>query len=686
MQPVIHILDKDTVNLIAAGEVIERPVSVVKELVENSIDAGSTALTIEIRDGGTTLVRVTDNGIGISKEQIRNAFLSHATSKIRSADDLKSVQSLGFRGEALSTIAAVAQVEMITRCEEEPIGCCYTINGGEEQKLEELGAPLGTTFFVRNLFYNTPARKKFLKSSATEGIYITELVERLALSHPEISFKLIVNGQTKLVTNGNSSLKDLIYAIYGREFTSNLIEVRSENDFMKVSGYIGKPMINRGNRSLENYFVNGRYVKNRALTRAIEDGYKSYLMQHRFPFVVLSIDPDPLFVDVNVHPTKSEVRITREEEVYRFLYYTVVNALSGREFIPEVNLAKEDRQEEKQNATGPENRAPEPFEVIRREQVKELGEYQARFPEPKAVSGTSGKSSVPERSSGSQVQSFTTPTEKSLTDRSVPVAEVQVRERPFAVQDNNVETTSEEPEKKAFPVEESVSETTEKTDSLSSKATVEYHQGTLMEENLIPEEKTIRFKIVGQVFDTYWIFEYGKEMFMMDQHAAHEKVLFERNMEAFRKYGMIASQKISPPVILSLSDREQAALKKLSADFERMGYEIEEFGGNEFAVRGIPLSIPDIDPLDLVREILDSVLDDVEKLSGSDMFYDRVATMSCKAAVKGDNVLSVPEAEALIRDLMALENPYMCPHGRPTLIRFTRSDLDKKFKRIIDKD
>lgn len=601
----IEVLDQQTIDKIAAGEVVERPSSIVKELVENSIDAGATAVTVEITDGGKKLIRITDNGGGMDKSQVPLAFLRHATSKIRKVEDLQHIVSLGFRGEALSSIAAVAQVEMITKTPVALSGVRYVINGGVEESLEDMGAPDGTTFLVRNLFYNTPARSKFLKSDATEGNYISTLMEQLALSHPEISFKYIQNKQVKLHTSGNYSVKDVIYNIYGKEITRSLIQVSYKNDFMSMEGFVGKPEISRGNRSFENYCINGRYVKNSIISRGIEDAYKGFLMQHKFPFVVLHIQMEGNDLDVNVHPSKMEVRFARGMEVYDAVYQTVHQALTTREMIPDVPFGKEEKQEHEKPVSPvvrPED-IPEPFEKTRR--------------------------------------------------------------APFTREEENLftGTLSQREEKERKDQKEQVKEEHEEYKMLLSPASRSRH------------------KLIGQLFDTYWLVQFEDRFFIIDQHAAHEKIYYERFVKAFREQ-TIQSQYLSPPLVVSLNLQEEQLLKANEQYFRDFGFEIEPFGGKEYCISAVPINLYGLTEEGVFLEMLDQLSTDQDK-DPMGVFASRLATMACKAAVKGNHQMSVEEADSLIDELLTLDNPYHCPHGRPVIISMTKTELEKKFKRIV---
>ena len=632
----ITILDQNTINKIAAGEVIERPASVVKELLENAIDAKATAVTVEIRDGGTSMIRVTDNGSGIPKDQISLAFLRHATSKIRAVEDLFTISSLGFRGEALASIAAVSQVELITKTNGSLTGFRYEIEGGAEKGLEEVGAPDGTTFIARNLFYNTPVRRKFLKSPATEGAYVADLVEKIALSHPDISLRFIQNNQNKLYTSGNHSLKDLVYTIYGREVAGNLLEVQGQEGEIRISGFAGKPLIGRGNRNYENYFINGRYIKSNIISKAIEDAYKPYLMQHKYPFTLLHFDIDQDFIDVNVHPTKMELRFKDGDLVYRAVFDAVSKALAYRELIPQVSLEKEKEEPKSEEKTGEKTVRkphPEPFEYQRRRALEETV-----------------KRELPE-------------TEKPLERReSEPVL---LREEP-AARLYGAKAALEIP-KPQIPKPES-----------QKPAPV---QMDLFEEKFLDPASRKRHRLIGQVFGTYWMVEYDGQLIIIDQHAAHEKVLYEKTMDAL-KTRRFDTQMISPPLILTLNTNEALLLEQYMDSFTHLGFEIEPFGGNEFAVRGVPSNLLSIAKKELLMEMIDNLSQ--EGLAGEpDLICERVASMSCKAAVKGNHVMSQAEADALIDQLLKLKNPYHCPHGRPVMVSMTKYELEKKFKRIV---
>ena len=641
----IAVLDQQTIDKIAAGEVVERPSSIVKELVENAIDAGATAVTVEITDGGKKMIRITDNGGGMERDQVPLAFLRHATSKIEKVEDLEHIASLGFRGEALSSIAAVAQVELITKTPSALSGVRYVINGGVQESLEDMGAPEGTTFLVRNLFYNTPARSKFLKSDTTEGNYVSTLMEQLALSHPEISFKYIQNKQVKLHTSGNYNVKDVIYNIYGRDITKALLEVSYENDFMKIEGFVGKPEISRGNRTFENYYINGRFVKNRIIAKGIEDAYKGFLMQHKFPFVSLHIQMEGNDLDVNVHPSKMEVRFARGTEVYDAVYETVHKALTTREMIQTVPFEKEEPVKKQSSVVKPGD-IPEPFETRRR---AEIPEYR-----PQTVN------------TASRVSEHT-----AFPRGTVTMAEQAVREQQI-YQTRDPLTKAEE---QLF--EGTLSDKKNEEQPVFS----ETNQLELFEEKLLAPESRSRHQLIGQIFDTYWLVQFEDKFFIIDQHAAHEKVYYERFVKRFREQ-TVESQYLSPPLIVSLNLQEEALLKANRKYFEDFGFEIEPFGGKEYCINAVPANLYGLTEEELFLEMLDNLASEKDK-DPLGIFASRLATMACKAAVKGNHRMSDREANALIDELLTLENPYHCPHGRPTIISMTKTELEKKFKRIV---
>lgn len=647
--PNIAILNQETIDKIAAGEVVERPCSVVKELVENAIDAGSTAITVEIKEGGISFIRITDNGCGIERDQVAVAFYRHSTSKIRSAEDLLTVKSLGFRGEALSSISAVARVELITKTYDELTGTRYVIEGSKELSNEEIGAPDGTTFIVKDLFYNVPARRKFLKTAQTEGSYISDMVEKLALSHPDISFKFINNNQTKLHTSGNGNRKDIIYHIFGREISSSLLEVKHECGYFKVEGFIGKPVITRGNRNYENYFINGRYVKSNILSRAIEEAYKSFLMQHQYPFTVLYFT---FFseLDVNVHPTKMELRFDNNNEIYVELCDTIYAILSHKEMIPEVPV--DSTPAPKKIVHEYKEPIPEPFEKRR---INEVRAAESRSVYGQSVTATVKSSTVKGPAVNEPLTENTLNQQKAKTSASTPVVHTG-----NSVEPKPETSTAYEPAQVVTGTQQTLGD---------------------YDKVFLTESSKKQFSIIGQLFKTYWLIEFEDKLYIIDQHAAHEKVLYEKTMARLANKDF-TSQRISPPIVMTLDARECEMLEKYRPQIEQFGYEVEHFGGKEYMISAIPDNLFNIDMKDLFIEMLD----DFSNATGRqtpDIITEKVASMSCKAAVKGNDKLTLPEINKLIDELLSLDNPYNCPHGRPTIISMSKYEIEKKFKRIV---
>ena len=660
----IQVLDQITIDKIAAGEVIERPASIIKELVENAIDAGASAVTVEIKEGGISFIRITDNGCGIPKGEVPLAFLRHSTSKIRSVDDLSTVASLGFRGEALSSIAAIAQVELITKTKDEVTGTRYRIEGGAEKAIEDTGAPDGTTFLVHQIFYNTPARRKFLKTPMTEASHVSELMTRLALSHPEVSIQFINNGQEKLHTSGNGKLKDIVYHVFGRDIANNLLETNERIDGIQVQGFIGKPIISRGNRNYENYFINGRYVKSNIIAKAIEDAYKDFTMQHKYPFTVLHFTMDGTDLDVNVHPTKMELRFSNQQGVYNFVYNALKQTLSEPELIPRVELPEakevpvkaekivERKQEQPMTPVREERKTP----VIEEEKnldyfMKKMRERVTAYhqqalevkptPQPSVVQESVNYEALP----ASQPVAVNEPAPEQLTVAKEPMSEQAVATR----------------EKKSVVIEK---------------------QLDFFEEKLLTKKAVQEYKIIGQLFETYWLVEFHEQLYIIDQHAAHERVLYEKTLRGM-KDREFTSQYLSPPIILNLSMQEEETLNTHMDIFTNIGFEIEPFGGDSYAIRAVPDNLFSIAKKELFTEMLDQLVDGIHSSLAPDIVAEKVASMSCKAAVKGNSRLSAAEVETLIGELLELENPYHCPHGRPTIIAMTKRELEKKFKRIV---
>ena len=743
---IINVLDKDTINKIAAGEVIEGPAAVVKELVENAIDADANSVTVEIKDGGTSLIRVTDNGKGIGSDDIKTAFLPHATSKIKTADDLTLVSSLGFRGEALASIAAVSEVEVLTKTADEISGIRYVINGGKEEANEPIGTPEGTTFVVRNIFYNTPARKKFLKTSATEGRYVGEVMEHMAVSHPEIAFKFILNGQVKLQTMGNGSLKDVLFYIYGKETTANIIPVNNPDadgelvNGLSVRGYIGKPSLTRGNKEYENYFINGRFIKNKVITRAIEDAYKSFLMQHRFPFTCLLISVDNSLVDVNVHPAKLEVRFSDTESIYRLIFHEVDNALRKKDLLPDMGVKqvpdkkplvrdfnsshKAERTEKSGGYIIPDIPMPEPFEKSRQ------GEWKKELkPVFKQESFVADKVKRDEKSPLVKSEMYA-PFDNDTTFDKSKLASFEIesidkseggikstcgnlagdvsRENSVETEDNREYLTTVEHTDKtsynkdfntvkedsdiyknmsenSFQADDGMINTTGVEQAFcdkdelycgTNKSSKEEFKGGILAKKALPD-----IKIIGQIFGTYWIIEYDDSVYMIDQHAAHEKVMYERFVKEISR-NKVTSQNLLPPVVVTLSGSQSQIVEEIGEHLHKLGFEIEPFGGNEYVIKAVPTELFGISEKDLLFDIIDQYSLEGKKTT-PDTVLVKLATMACKAAIKGNMNISLLEAKALIEELMSLDNPYNCPHGRPTMIFMSKSDVEKKFKRQI---
>lgn len=700
----IQVLDQETINKIAAGEVIERPSSVVKELVENAIDAQATAITIEIKDGGISMVRITDNGSGINGDEIAKAFLRHSTSKIRSVEDLLNVSSLGFRGEALSSIAAVSQIELITKTTDSFTGYRYVIEGGKEISLEEVGAPDGTTFIVRNLFYNTPVRRKFLKTAQTEAGYVSALIEHLALSHPDVSFRFINNNQNKLHTSGNMNLKDIIYSVYGRDITKNLIEMNARTQDIEITGFIGRPMICRGNRGYENYYINGRYIKSGIITKAIEEAYKGYIMPHNYPFTAMHFKINPAILDVNVHPTKMELRFSKNDYVYNFVLDSVRSALKSGDLAPEVSLDTKAGE-----AAAPKIPAKTPVEAsagtMAKTSVETMAETSATKTPTKTPAETPADTSADtpvetpvtkttaEKTQATSAQvSVSQPVslkqslaeqELKLQPQSQPQPELQQKQSAPQQKQSVLQKSVPKPERLPEPYEIKRSNDMVVRDNerlYQIKSGEENKQLSMFNTPLMNVDNRRKYRIIGQLFDTYWLIEFEDKFYIMDQHAAHEKILFEKTMKCLQERHM-DSQMIMPPVVLEVTMIQEEVLKTNMEAFTRVGFEIEEFGGNAYKVTGIPASLPNVDLKQLLIDMLDGLTEEYKK--DLDIITEKVASMSCKAAVKGNNKMSFAEAQELIEKLMEAENPYNCPHGRPTLIMMSKYEIEKKFKRII---
>lgn len=666
----IHVLDDNTIDKIAAGEVVERPSSVVKELVENAMDAGATAITVEIKEGGIEFIRVTDNGGGIEKSQVRNAFLRHATSKINHVTDLQSLQSLGFRGEALSSISAVSRVEIVTKTKDEMTGVRFCLEGGKETEFEEVGAPDGTTFIVRNLFFNTPVRRKFLKTAMTEGSYITDLLEHLALSRPEISFKYVINNQTKFFTNGDGDLKAIVYRIFGRDIANEMIPFQVVENDLVLEGFLGKPTLNRANRNFENYFVNRRFIKSKLLSKAIEEGYQQYLMQHRYPFCVIHITVPTEDVDVNVHPTKMEVRFSNQNSVFKMITQSISDFLAAQEMIPEATF------DEKKAVEKPEKiQAPEPFETAR------IQEQLLR--EESSYNHNGGKAAKHEEV-GQFLFNNKVAYNRQETKKELPQEDVFFEDNrepnQKEEQKNEIENASllqkilgsqNEPEKGQTGVIKA------KDHIIIEKP----EQLNFFDEKILTQEARQEYRIIGQVFETYWMIEYRDKLLIIDQHAVHEKVKYEQILKKVETNEMY-SQTLTPPIVISVTAKEADIIRNYGTYFKELGFEIEDFGMNAYAIRGIPYDLFGYD----VKELFETILTEMSEnpVRGvPQIIRERIATMACKAAVKGNNSMTYEEMDTLIEQLLSLDNPYNCPHGRPTIVTMSKYEMEKKFKRIV---
>lgn len=664
----IHVLDDTTIDKIAAGEVVERPASVVKELVENAMDAGAHAVTVEIKEGGIEFIRVTDDGDGIEHTQVRNAFMRHATSKISSVADLMCLNSMGFRGEALSSIAAVAKVELITKTKDAITGTRLCLEGAREMAFEEVGAPNGTTFIVRNLFFNTPVRRKFLKTAMTEASYITDLLEHMALSRPEISFKYVLNGQTKFYTNGDGDLRAIIYRIFGRDIANELMAFQAVDENIVIEGFLGKTALNRANRNFENYFVNRRYVKSKILSKAIEEGYQPYMMQHRYPFCVVHITVPPESVDVNVHPTKMEVRFSNQNSIYKLIADNISEFLSQQEMILQATLGQDKKSKKKEEK---KQEAPEPFEKERR-LADTVANAANLLREDTGYNRGKNDTSVIFASSYDDAK---TEKEPFFVDNRAPIqpqsSSVTANSQPNPVQNKILGAPPKENDMQNSGIIKAKDQIiVEKPEQLN-----------FFDEKLLTREAKQEYRIVGQIFDTYWIIEYRDKMLMIDQHAAHEKVKYEqilKKVEANEVY----TQTLTPPVVISVTPKEADIINSYAKYFEELGFEIEDFGMNAFAIRGVPLDLFSYQIKDLFEEILTQMSESPVK-GVPQIIREKIASMACKAAVKGNNSLSFSEADRLIEQLLELDNPYNCPHGRPTIISMSKYEVEKKFKRTV---
>ncbi|MBQ1897215.1 MAG: DNA mismatch repair endonuclease MutL [Lachnospiraceae bacterium] len=665
----IRILNKETIDRISAGEVVERPVNVVKELVENAIDSGAAAITVDIKGGGIDLIRVTDNGCGIAPDEMRTAFLRHATSKITKADDPDSIITLGFRGEALASICAVTETEMISCMEGSLTGNRLMIRGGEEISFEEVGAPSGTTVIVRNLFYNTPARKKFLKTPATEGSYIAEMMEKIALSHPDIAFQFSMDGRSRFHTSGSGELLEVIYRVYGRETADALVPVKAENDMFRIEGFLGKPEMVRSNRNMEIYFINGRYVRNTFMSSAVEEGYREYLMLHKFPVVFLNFFADPFCVDVNVHPAKLDVRLSDQNTFFSFVSSSIHDVLRSAEMIPENILTTEREKRENEKAAIQEVRSgknPEPFE-FKRSVTESIQSTIKAYSTASGLAKDYDLSSYAESEAGEDF--FFEDDRKARLD-------------PGSSDAPDITNASDMNNASGVPGDDNVSDQGRKDEAGRFLENASFKQSNLFAEHLLDKDKRAEYRIIGQVFDTYWIVQYRDKMFIIDQHAAHEKVNYERMVKRMHE-GVHPTQMLMPPVIVSLTSSEENVLLDNKESFEKIGFEIEPFGGNEYALRGVPVDLFGHSEKELFLAILDEITEN-PGIGPYKSIDEKIAGMACKASVKGGDRIGYEQAEKLIDELLTLDNPYNCPHGRPTIISMSRTDMEKKFKRIVD--
>ena len=705
----IQVLDNNTIDQIAAGEVVERPASVVKELTENAIDAGADAITVEIKNGGIEFIRVTDNGCGIAKEDMETAFLRHATSKIRSIEDLRNVSSMGFRGEALASIASVSKVTMITKTKDSLMGYRLEVDGGDAGQVTEVGAPGGTTIIAAHLFYNVPVRRKFLKSATTEGNVITELMEHLALSRPDISFKLVSNWRNVFYTSGSGDLHNVIYRIYGRDMAKETIAIDYECDGVVIDGYLGTPAVNRPNRNFENYFLNNRYIKNDIVARGLEDGYKGYTMQHKFPFCVLHIDMPAGDVDVNVHPGKMDVRFKDREGMYEHIAKAVAAALHDHEMIPEAEIGRDRKLYRPEVAE-----APEPYEAGRRSEFKDMNiaeesdsdtasatDSMATANQLSGIVSDTAETAVSDILTSSDISATCNDSRSSQTEKTSGLTEDREQndieaspkltkdnrdiftvdfsdDEDVVLQDFSKERAADENYKNTSAAADSRNKTTEDKNPV-------YHNAVQLE--ILPKERVIsanarkRYELIGPAFNTYWMFTYDGKLYFADQHAAHEKVNYERLIKKYKERE-IYKQQLNPPIIVNLSGEEREVLEKFKGYFDELGFEVNNFGGMDYSLNTVPLELYRKDAKTFFMEILnDLCLRGVRETP--DIINKIMASVACKSAVKGGDVISREEMDKILDELLTLENPYHCPHGRPTVFSISRTELEKKFKRIV---
>ncbi|WP_129597135.1 DNA mismatch repair endonuclease MutL [Anaerophilus nitritogenes] len=631
----IYKLKKHIANKIAAGEVVDRPSSVVKELMENAIDAGAEKITVEIKEGGKSYIRITDDGSGIHPSDIEVAFERHATSKIRDIEDLNRVMSLGFRGEALASIVSVSQVELITKVEDSYVGTQIQIHGGEVIYKKEVGCPKGTTFIVKNLFYNVPARLKFLKANTTETAYISDLVTKFSLAYPNISFRFINNGTIVFTTSGNGKVIDNIFSIYGKEIAQNMLFANEKESGVTLQAYISKPNISRGNKKLQVFFVNGRYVKNKMISEAIEEAYKTLTMINRFPICFLYIQVDPNSIDVNIHPTKIEIRFDDPEKIKKFIIKVLKDALLHEDLIPPVSFEKKVKKEE-----------------------------------------------------GHQERILDIPIQKEKNE--LPIKEIPVKENfinPFKKLENPIKEDIKQDKKEDIKIEDATKDIEhpvvieDKPNYITNNKVKE--ESIKVQEDTKPKEIKVHseiknIQIIGQIFNTYLIGQYEETMYLIDQHAAHERIMYEYLTNHY-KYKSVMSQKLLVPIVLELSYIEYERVKNNINFFVNLGFEIEEFGVNTFMIRGVPMVFGEPEAKKFFMEALDQLKDSIQ--NSYDLKAEKIISMSCKKAIKAHDKLDKLEIDSLMKQLSELENPYTCPHGRPVIVKMTQYELERKFKR-----
>lgn len=649
----IVLLDDLTINKIAAGEVIERPANVVKELVENSIDAGATSISVDIENGGITYIRITDNGKGIAPDDVEMAFERHATSKIRSANDLIRVSTMGFRGEALASIASIAKVELITKTKNNDVGTRIVVEGGKIIEREECGAPNGTSITIRELFFNTPVRYKFLKKDFTEGGYIEDAVSRISLIHPEISFRMTNNKKEIIRTSGNGDMQSVVYSIYGKDIAQNLVDANLEYEGIKVTGVVGKPEIARSNRSNQLFYINGRFIKDKILSAATEEAYRTLIPHGKFGFCIINVEMNPELVDVNVHPAKLEVRFSEEGKVFKAVNAAIKNALLKQDITKDSSVTDD---EATNHETVEEN-------VIEK---KKNGLFDIFRSKSNVVDFPKKEESI------KQAETLNDKSEEYIADDPKSMV-IEVTERPQ--------------DKRTFSnVEDDLIETSEDTEEIETEVSEEMierkPQKNLFENIAIVEEKADvpEYKILGVAFKTYILLELEDDVYILDQHAAHERVLYEKVKQNFYKDGGKDIQMLLLPDILELSKKDMRTVRDNMELFEQSGFMLEEFGDNTIKVTGVPIICFDMDTKDLFMDIIDGI-DFTNRTTKQDVEEKFIATVACKAAVKANMSLEESEIRALLDQLLVLDNPFTCPHGRPTAIRITKTEIEKKFGR-----